>query len=136
MSRGRTYRTATLAFRARALALLCAVASVLLSGGAYASAPVCDPSAATVPAPSPALPSRTGELSAESCGSSDSPFATRGIPQREQPPLQRLWELPDRVLPSPFVQPKVRGTLVPRPVAEAKPAFSAHVPGVFRPPIA
>jgi hypothetical protein len=134
MSRSRTFRIATLAVRARVLAVLCAVACVLVSNGAHASAPVCDPSAATMPAPTPALPSQTGEMSVpQSCGSA-SPFAERGAPQREQQQLQRLLDLPDRVLPTPFGLPSIRGTLVPRPEGVAQPTFAAHVPGVFRPP--
>jgi hypothetical protein len=89
-----------------------------------------------MPAPVPALPNATGEMSApDDCGDAPIPFAAAGSSQREQPPLQRVWELPERVVPSPFVFPEVTSVVTPIPDAATVPSLLAHALGVYRPPI-
>jgi hypothetical protein len=116
--------------------MLCALACILVTPAARAAAPLCDPSGMSAVAPVPALPSATGEMSApEDCDSAHTPFADKGAPQRDQQPIQSLWQLPDRAVPAPFEFPEQAGSVLPAPSRGEELRLPGHVPGVFRPPI-
>jgi hypothetical protein len=121
--------------QAHRLALLCAVAVALLSPGAFAAAPMCDPSGASIVAPIPALPNATGNLTApKACDDSvrngvDAPHAGR-----HAPPVERVVDRPNRVVGAMFTLPSPKGTTLPPPDAIETPNLSAHRTSVYRPP--
>jgi hypothetical protein len=123
--------------RARCLGVLVAFVSIILSPRAFAAAPMCDPSGASIAAPTPALPNATGELVApKSCDDSDAAlvFAGSAKPARDTSSATRIAPSAPRVLPVAYVFPDCAGERLPvvsiRP-PEIRPGFSDPV---YRPP--
>jgi hypothetical protein len=122
--------------RGGALGILVAIAVALLSPRAFAVAPMCDPSGASVPAPIPAPPYATGDLTApRNCD--DTPWSGVDVARpghSEVPPKVRAWNLPDHVLPTPFEWAPLRGTVLPRADAVLPPHRPGFSEPVYRPP--
>jgi len=82
------------------LALAVVALAILVSPRAQAMAPMCDPSAASMPAPVPAPPYATGDLVApKACDDPSLAFLDASRPGRDSPPPDWRSSPPDRVLP-------------------------------------
>src|SRR6185436_11005245 len=93
-----------------------AVAALCLPRAAWAAAPMCDPTGASVVAPIPALPSNTGELTApRSCETSGTDAMDVGRTRRSAPLAQQAPQIPDRIVATPIKLPELAGQLVGRP---------------------
>jgi len=96
---------------------------------------MCDPSGMSVVAPSPALPSVTGELTAQkSCESplQDEMHAGRS---RDDKPLPRVApEAPDRIAVTLPSLPRMAGSEVEGPEATLPPRAPGYARDVYRPP--
>ncbi|MEB2310579.1 MAG: hypothetical protein OZ921_11945 [Sorangiineae bacterium] len=118
---------------ARAAALLCAVAIVLISGRASAAAPMCGEQAISVAAPPPVRPIDPSRASR--CVDGAAHDVTLTTPPVEHPPLTAPAWAPDRILPW-----GTRGLACPRSTRlamrpfEAGPERPGHRTSVFRPP--
>jgi hypothetical protein len=123
------------ASKAQRVAVLVAAALVLFCPRAFAAAPLCDPSAASIAAPIPALPNATGELTAPpSCDDNGRGAFSAPRSERDAPALDRLTDVPDRVAAAAFALPALKGALVPRPGPERGPVLPGYSIPVYRPP--
>ena len=111
------------------------MAFALVSPRAFAAAPMCDPSGASIVAPIPALPSSTGELSApKGCDEPSHEWIETSGSRHDAPLAERSVDPPDRVIVVPATLPDPKGVSLPRPSATEglrRPGFSTPV---YRPP--
>lgn len=124
------------ALRFRLTQLVWVLGLVLMSPRAFAMAPMCDPSGASVAAPAPAPPSHTGDLVApKGCPDlDDSGFVAPPRTGEKSPAVQPPLDPPDRVLPTLSPLPSLHGTRTPRPEGETTLPRPGHGDPVFRPP--
>lgn len=123
----------------RTLSLLLLALVVLFAPGAHAHtvAPLCDPSAASMPAPIPAPPSHTGDLVApKTCDDSDLALFDATRPGQNSPPPELRSAPPDRVLPTGNHWGAPVATFVAAPCKVTAPHRPGYPPSVFRPPCA
>jgi hypothetical protein len=121
--------------RVQRLATMAAAVLWLVSPRAFAAAPLCDPSGASMVAPPPALPSVTGDLVApRPCDDLGHDWVDNVHPAREMPKAQRSVEPPDRVVVVPVALPDQKGVKLPRPDATRSPALPGFSASVYRPP--
>ena len=114
--------------------VLCALAVALIAPrSAFAAAPMCDPSGASAVAPIPALPTNTGELSAQKCESQQDVLQV-GHGRQRSPLLIGTTDLPERVVAALPTLPRLAGRLVARPDPTALPRRPGFSDPVYRPP--
>jgi hypothetical protein len=111
------------------------VALALVSPRAFAAAPMCDPSGASVVAPIPVLPNATGVLTApKSCHDVFHDGIDVSRRSSDKPLAQRSVEAPDRVIVVPATLPELPGVKLARPTASEAPALPGVSRLVYRPP--
>lgn len=117
-------------------AILSALCLALLAPkSAHAAAPMCDPSGMSVVAPIPALPSVTGELTAQkSCESPVQDEMRVGSSHDNKPLVQTPPDDPDRIAAAVPALPRLAGREVERPEAALMTLPSGHARDVYRPP--
>jgi hypothetical protein len=121
--------------RHRALSLVVLALVVFLSPRAHAVAPMCDPSAASVPAPVPAPPNATGDLVApKTCDDPSLAFFDASRPAQDSPPPDWRSSPPDRVLPTAFGWGEPSAALAACPPKVLAPDRPGYAPPVYRPP--
>jgi hypothetical protein len=121
--------------KAHRLALLVAAALVLFCPRAFAVAPLCDPSAASIAAPIPTLPNATGELTAPpSCDDTSHGAFSADRSERDGPPMYRVTDVPDRVAATAFAMPGLKGVRAPRSDVERGLVLPGYSTPVYRPP--
>ena len=128
---------AAFAKRSQRLTLLCAVALALFFPRvAFAAAPMCDPSGASIVAPAPALPNATGELVApKGCDDTQRDGVDVSKTGPRVPLMKRVVDPPPRIAaPSSFVMSARAGVRMPRPDVAVDAARPGHSTEVFRPP--
>lgn len=115
--------------------VLCALAVALIAPRtAFAAAPMCDPSGASAVAPIPALPTNTGELSAQKPCESQQDGMQVGHSRRGSPLAQGATDLPERVVAATPKLPRIAGRLVACPAPSALPHRPGFSDPVYRPP--
>jgi hypothetical protein len=117
-------------------AILSALCLALLAPKiARAAAPMCDPSGMSVVAPIPALPSITGELTAQkSCESPLRDEMRVGTSRHDKPLVRTPQDVPDRIVATPKTLPCTLGRLAERPEAALMALPAGHARDVYRPP--
>jgi hypothetical protein len=117
-------------------AILCALCVALLAPKlALAAAPMCDPAGMSVVAPIPALPSITGEWTAQkSCESPLQDEMNVGRSHDDKPLAPTVPDVPERIVAAIPSLPRLAGRLVERPEAALAPSLPGHARGVYRPP--
>ena len=114
--------------------VLCALAVALIAPrSAFAAAPMCDPSGASAVAPIPALPTNTGELSAQKCESQQDAMQV-GHGRQRSPLAPSVPDLPERVVAAFPTLPRIAGRLVACPDSAALPRRPGFSDPVYRPP--
>jgi hypothetical protein len=102
---------------------------------ALAAAPMCDPTAASVVAPIPALPSNTGELNVpRNCETQGMDAMDVGRMHRNAPLAEQAPQLPDRIVVTPIRLPELTGRVTGRPEASELPCRPGFRIPVYRPP--
>jgi len=114
--------------------VLCALAVALIAPrSAFAAAPMCDPSGASAVAPIPALPTNTGELSAQKPCESQQDALQVGHGRRS-PVVQSTPDLPERVVAALTTLPRLAGRLLACPDSNTLPHRPGFSDPVYRPP--
>jgi hypothetical protein len=121
--------------RSLALVVLALVVLVAPAAHAHTVAPMCDPSAASMPAPIPAPPSNTGDLVApKSCEDFDGSLFDASRPGHDSQAPELRSSAPDRALPTGISWGVPPATVLACPASVQAP----HLPGfpqpVYRPP--
>src|SRR2546426_839602 len=96
---------------------------------------MCDPSAASMPAPVPAPPNATGDLVApKNCDDPGLAFLDTSRPGRDSPPSDWRSSAPDRALPTGALWGEPRAVVAARP--SKVPLFErpGYSPPIYRPP--
>src|SRR5829696_3683163 len=116
-------------------AIVCALAVLLLSPSALASAPMCDENGQTIEAPLPLLPAKGGEIRATpSCDLAIAKLSP-ALPLGERPQLLATGDGLERVLPLVLVLPPLPvGELLPVGPNPLAAPVSSGSDGVYRPP--
>jgi hypothetical protein len=117
-------------------AILSALCLALLAPKmAHAAAPMCDPAGMSVVAPIPALPSITGELTAQkSCESPLQDEMNVGRSHDDKPLAPTVPYVPERIVAAVPTLPRLAGRLVERPEAAFAPSLPGYGRDVYRPP--
>jgi hypothetical protein len=128
-------RIGLFARRSFALTVLALVVLAAPAAHAHAVAPLCDPSAASVPAPIPAPPSDTGDLVApKTCDDPDWDLFDASRPGHDSPLPELRSSPPDRVLPTGIGWGAPRATVVACPTSVQPLRLPGYRQPVYRPP--
>ncbi len=116
-------------------AIFCGLLVAVLAPKNALAAGMCDPSGMSVVAPIPALPSITGELTAQkSCESPLQDEMRVGHSRNDAPATQSAPDVPDRVVVALPGLPRIAGRLLERPEAAQLPVLPGFTGTVYRPP--
>ncbi|HEX4339432.1 MAG TPA: hypothetical protein VH062_26175 [Polyangiaceae bacterium] len=133
--RSRFSKPARRASACRWAAILCALVVAVVAPKSARAAGMCDPRGMSVVAPIPALPSITGELTAQKA--CDSPLQDEmrvGHSQHRTPVAVSAPDAPDRMVVALPGLPRSAGKLIAAPDAATLPDLPGFAGAVYRPP--
>jgi hypothetical protein len=114
--------------------VLCALAVALFAPRSALAAGMCDPSGMSVVAPIPALPSVTGEFSAQKNCESPQDEMNVGHSHRQVPQVKNAPDAPPRIVVAVPSLPRLPGRPVATPEAARMPNRPGFASPVYRPP--